>query len=450
MDFLVDQGFQADTAAPGEVRIGNYVGAGADLIRSQPMDCPVGGGGAACPGGATTGPGGYTYGDFGKIAGRPEVHADGEIWGETLWDLRAAVGSATAESLVTRAMELSPANPSYLDMRNAILQADAVAGGASHATIWSVFARRGMGYFAGAVDGDDLQPAEDFSTPPAANTPQGKLNGSVTDQDTGKAIVGASVYFGGHASGFPGDLAGTTNNGGAYQISGIVFGTYPKVVARAPGFDRVVLPSLAINRSVTSQSFSLRRDWASLGGGGSVVSFTGPDYTDFGCGPTGAIDQSLGNGWGSDTDSNAQNTGKVTPKQVTIALPAAVNIAEIAIDPSNTCGDPGSAATHHYTVETSTNGTTWTLANEGHFYAANRGHLNSVPLTAGSSVGVRFLRFTMINPMVPEVGNACTDATNCGDNGVAQRCGPTPPNPGSFGGCTFMDMSEIEVYGRPA
>ena len=34
------------------------------------------------------GPGGYTYGDFGKIAGGPEVHADGEIWLETLWDLR--------------------------------------------------------------------------------------------------------------------------------------------------------------------------------------------------------------------------------------------------------------------------------------------------------------------------------------------------------------------------
>ena len=112
--------------------------------------------------------------------------------------------------------------------------------------------------------------------------------------------------------------------------------------------------------------------------------------------------------------------------------------------------DKGSSATHHYTVETSTNGTTWTLANEGHFYAANRGHLNSVPLAAGSSAGVRFLRFTMINPMVPEVGNSCTDATNCGDNGVAQRCGPNPPNPGNFGGCTFMDMSEIEVYGRPA
>ena len=27
------------------------------------------------------------------IAGGPEVHADGEIWGETLWDLRTRLGS---------------------------------------------------------------------------------------------------------------------------------------------------------------------------------------------------------------------------------------------------------------------------------------------------------------------------------------------------------------------
>ena len=56
----------------------------------------------------------------------------------------------------------------------------------------------------------------------------------------------------------------------------------------------------------------------------------------------------------------------------------------------------------------------------------------------------------MVNPMVPETGVACTDATNCGDNGVALRCGPNAPDPGKFSGCTFMDMSEIEIYGRPA
>ena len=94
MDFLVNDGLQSRTPAPhGEVRVGEYVGRGNDLIRTQPLDCPVGSTSSRCPGTPGAGPGGYTYGDFGRIRGGPEVHADGEIWGETLWDLRDALGS---------------------------------------------------------------------------------------------------------------------------------------------------------------------------------------------------------------------------------------------------------------------------------------------------------------------------------------------------------------------
>ena len=53
---------------------------GNDLIRTQPMDCPVGSTLGPCHGTPGAGPGGYTYGDFGKVFGGPEVHADGEIW----------------------------------------------------------------------------------------------------------------------------------------------------------------------------------------------------------------------------------------------------------------------------------------------------------------------------------------------------------------------------------
>ncbi len=77
----------------------------------------------------TTHPGGYTYGDFGRVGGSTDVHDDGENWAQTLWDLRRAIGSTEAESLITRAMELSPANPSLLDERNSILQADLVVDG---------------------------------------------------------------------------------------------------------------------------------------------------------------------------------------------------------------------------------------------------------------------------------------------------------------------------------
>src|SRR4029077_14326691 len=193
-----------------------------------------------CHGTGGAGPGGYTYGDFAKIIGRGEVHADGEIWGETLWDLRNALGQATTEGIVTRAMELSPSNPSFLDMRNSILEADLVDNnGANHDAIWHVFANRGMGFFAAAVDGDALAPAEDFSMPPTGK-PDGKIKGTVTDVDSGEPIPGIIVQFGGHNSGFTGTLAVITDTTGQYRIRNIFPGTYPKVSASGAGFDSQV------------------------------------------------------------------------------------------------------------------------------------------------------------------------------------------------------------------
>ncbi len=162
LDFLVGAGYAADTAAPGELDFGAYVDPGG--IRTQPTDCPVGGSAPACPGTGPAGPGGYTLGDLGRVSGN-SVHANGEIWAQTLWDLRAAVGSAAARELVTGGLRLSPVNPSYVDMRNAILQADVVAGGARSEQIWGVFAARGMGYSASATPSATAA-VEDFSLPP--------------------------------------------------------------------------------------------------------------------------------------------------------------------------------------------------------------------------------------------------------------------------------------------
>ena len=191
----------------GELRVGHYVGWGNDIIRTNPVDCSVGSTAPACAGTGPglSGPDGYIYGDFGRIIGPPEVHADGEIWVQTLWDLRKKLGVNLTRSLVTRAMELSPANPSFLDMRNSILQADMVVNnGKRQNQIWQVFADRGMGWFAGSVDGDDTTPVEDFSMPPAPGTPTGSLTGVVTDLVTGVPLAGAVVAFGGHNSGFAG------------------------------------------------------------------------------------------------------------------------------------------------------------------------------------------------------------------------------------------------------
>jgi extracellular elastinolytic metalloproteinase len=159
-------------------------------LRSQPLNClPLSttttDGGDQCLGTAAAGDGGYTYGDLGKVAvdldtGMPvrDIHGDGEIWGQTLWQLRdrlqADLGRATglerARLLITEAMRLSPTQPSFLDMRDAILAADTANGSCDRVRIWDVFAQRGMGFNASTDGTRDLAPEEDFSLPSGGGT----------------------------------------------------------------------------------------------------------------------------------------------------------------------------------------------------------------------------------------------------------------------------------------
>ena len=170
-DYLAGGGFQTDTAAPGEIRSGTYENA---AIRTQPFDCPVASGPPACPGFGGAGPGGYTYGDFGEILGFAEVHADGEIWVETLWDLRQALigahggpaGVSRVRTLVTDGMRLAPDHPTFLQARDAILQADVNRGFGDRDRIWAVFAARGMGVNARTTGDGDTNPIQDFTAPP--------------------------------------------------------------------------------------------------------------------------------------------------------------------------------------------------------------------------------------------------------------------------------------------
>ncbi|MGI8522985.1 MAG: M4 family metallopeptidase, partial [Nocardioides sp.] len=150
MDYLVTNGFQHDTNADGQVREGKYLIANKGTFRTMAIDCPVGSKAKACTSNYDGSHGGYTYGDFPNITGGPEVHSSGEIWAQTLWDIRKRLGHNVADTVITRGMSLSANDPSYLDMRNAIIQADKVAYGSDNTRVlWKIFAHRGMGYFAG-------------------------------------------------------------------------------------------------------------------------------------------------------------------------------------------------------------------------------------------------------------------------------------------------------------
>jgi extracellular elastinolytic metalloproteinase len=94
-------------------------------------------------------------------AGRYTVeHNIGEIWCATLLEMNRRIGMANALPLIIDALKLSPSNPSFLDMRDAILAAldftrDAAAASSAPMTprayaeqrlgIWQAFARFGMG-----------------------------------------------------------------------------------------------------------------------------------------------------------------------------------------------------------------------------------------------------------------------------------------------------------------
>ncbi|WP_156027995.1 M36 family metallopeptidase [Candidatus Solirubrobacter pratensis] len=420
MDYLVDEHIATDTSAPGEIDVGEYTDSTPHTLRTQPADCPVGAPSPACP------KGGYTYGDFGKVLGRPEVHADGEIWLETLWDLRTAVGSERAEQLITDGMRLSPPEPSFLDARNAILEADAAAtGGANRTTLWNLFRARGMGYFAGAVDGDDTSPTADWTAPPAADAPRGTISGRVTSTETGAPLSGVKVGVSGLASG-PDALGATTGGDGRYTISGVPEASYPRLEFVHGGYDTVVRPVRVLAGQTTARDAVLRRNWASASGGASVDSIH-DEYTSYGCGPDKAIDQALATGWSSDNPAYPSTGGNhADPVEAVIKLPQAVDVETFGIDPKYTCGDEPADSTKHATVETSTQADCSTMvpASDQTFTSDAWGKLNEFAPDAGAA-GARCVRLRLLSSFGAD--DAATEFRDLSEFGVYSSPPPEQP-----------------------
>lgn len=186
LDFLVGEHRISDTAAAGEVARGIYT-SGPGGSRTKSIDCPVDPAGttATCNPRAGAGDpavlGGYTYGDlavtFNGTASNPAPHNGGEIWSQTLWDIRTELGRETTLALVTGGMRLAVDDPSMLDMRDAILQqaiATRSAPGAAddHSdALLKIFARRGMGVDASTTSSQSTTPTEGFGLVFAAAYP---------------------------------------------------------------------------------------------------------------------------------------------------------------------------------------------------------------------------------------------------------------------------------------
>ncbi|HMJ65743.1 MAG TPA: M36 family metallopeptidase, partial [Candidatus Binatia bacterium] len=135
-----------------------------------------------------------------------EVHNQGEVWCVTLWDLRANLiakhgftnGNRLALQLVTDGMKLSPVDPTFLQARDAIIQADLVSnGGANFFELWSAFAKRGMGSSAtspgsgttaGIVEAFDL-PGLGFNRAIVVDAFTGNGNGAIDFNECSELLV---------------------------------------------------------------------------------------------------------------------------------------------------------------------------------------------------------------------------------------------------------------------
>ncbi|KAJ1944628.1 hypothetical protein FBU59_002547 [Linderina macrospora] len=109
-----------------------------------------------------------------------EVHAIGEVWAEILyeviWNLIDSKGMAAdlfshdltkgnsiAFQVLLDGMKLQPCNPTFIEARDAIIQAEQnLSGGANKCAIWKGFAKRGLGVNASS---DYWSHTEDYSVP---------------------------------------------------------------------------------------------------------------------------------------------------------------------------------------------------------------------------------------------------------------------------------------------
>jgi hypothetical protein len=117
-------------------------------------------------------------------------HDGGEIWSSILWEVRAKLvqrlgapaGNKKVLQLVMDGMKVSPANPTMLQERNAIIQAAQANGNAADlGDLWAGFAVRGMGFSATNPTGNTVTEATDL--PNLAQTQTVTVSDSPGDND---------------------------------------------------------------------------------------------------------------------------------------------------------------------------------------------------------------------------------------------------------------------------
>jgi hypothetical protein len=306
-----------------------------------------------------------TYGDYGYDISGPEVHSDGEIWTATLWQLRReftkrysqAKASDVAEHLVTDAMPLSPASPSFLDMRDAILQADTLRYKSGHTdVIWSVFADRGMGKSAKTATGADTDPEPGF------DHPSKRFNADVTlkfvNASTGKAVKGARVLIGLFEARA---TAWNVSNDKGVVSDPVVKGRHTFTV-QAPGYGIQRFTLSFPGGAKFSKTIALRPNLASEQNGAKIVKVTSEDA---GLPASFLLDDTEASAWRTATAATTFNEGPA--QSATVKLAKAAKISEIHVSAMKPTTAGRFNMVDGYSVSVSADGKSWKTVKSGRF-----------------------------------------------------------------------------------
>jgi uncharacterized repeat protein (TIGR01451 family) len=283
------------------------------------------------------------YGDLGYDVTGPEVHADGEVWSATMWDVRQALVSKYNGSFPesNQSLERSCANgnttqqppvapkpatqcpggrrwlqltfdsfllqngaTSMLDARDAYLAADLMRfGGANQTILWNAFASDGMGSKASTVDTDDDQPVSDYTSPVG---PEGTLSITARGFSGGtSAPIEGKLYVGDYeARATP--IADTDSSSSLPSTVKMVPGTY-SFVFQSDGYGLYRFTEQITAGQTTGRSVHMSFNSASLTNGAAV------DGSSSGLNQSSLIDDTEATNWagtnpsGVNVDTAGQN-----------------------------------------------------------------------------------------------------------------------------------------------
>ncbi|MCW2808085.1 MAG: peptidase fungalysin [Marmoricola sp.] len=241
------------------------------------------------------------YSDYGFDTPGVEVHADGEIWNGTMWEVRKALvakydgaypstnkalnlrcAQATSTSTPTPAAQcpgnrrwlqlvfdaflLQQGATSMLDARDAMLAADRMRfAGANQAAMWDAFARRGMGSGASTPNADSGEPKPGFASP--RSTPATVK--FATAVPAGSAAPVGKVFIGDYeARATP--VADTDSTTALTDTARLTAGTY-KVLFQAPGYGLTRTTLTVTAGQKVTKTLALTPNLASAKNGATVL-----------------------------------------------------------------------------------------------------------------------------------------------------------------------------------